>query len=179
MKFIHKVKNTCISFAFTSIEQTFMQVKFEFCILESHNNVLQNSFAYTSIKTFMQVKLEFCILENQKNVLQISFAYTSIEQTFMQVKFEFCILKVTRMFCILLITMHIWQNEVFSWLTGRRQRVVINDVSFSWGNVIIGVPRGSVLEPLLIFIYINDIDTDLFSKICKRQNNMLCSSNRR
>ena len=55
----------------------------------------------------------------------------------------------------------------FSRLTGRRQRVVINGVSSSWGNVISGIPQGSVLGSLLLFIYINDIDTDLFSKICK------------
>ena len=60
-----------------------------------------------------------------------------------------------------------WKNGFFSLLTGRRQRVVMNGVSSSWGNVISGVPQGSVLGPLLFFIYMNDIDRDLFSKICK------------
>ena len=63
--------------------------------------------------------------------------------------------------------MEMWQNGFFSWLTGRRQRVVINGVSSSWGNVISEVSQDSVLGPLLFFIYINDIDTDLFSKICQ------------
>ena len=58
-----------------------------------------------------------------------------------------------------------WQNGFFSRLTGRRQCEVINGESSSWENDIIGVPQGSVLGPLLIFIYINNIDTDLLKKM--------------
>ena len=63
--------------------------------------------------------------------------------------------------------MEMQQNGFFCWLPGRRQRVVISGVSYSWGNVISGVPQVSALGPLLFLIYMKDIDTDVFSKICK------------
>ena len=45
--------------------------------------------------------------------------------------------------------------------------MVIHGVSSSWENVISGVLQDSVFGLLLFVIYINDIDTDLFSKISK------------
>jgi hypothetical protein len=54
-------------------------------------------------------------------------------------------------------------NWIVSYLSQRKQRVVINGQSSDWGDIEAGVPEGSVLSPLLFLIYINDITTNLQS----------------
>ena len=52
-------------------------------------------------------------------------------------------------------------NTIIDFLRFRKQRVVLNGQVSQWTNIEAGVPRGSILGPLLFLIYINDFSDDL------------------
>ncbi len=55
-----------------------------------------------------------------------------------------------------------WVEE---FLANRRQRVVLQGTNSEWLPVISGVPQGSVLGPVLVVVYINDLPDEVKSKL--------------
>ena len=62
-------------------------------------------------------------------------------------------------------------------LTIRQQQVVVNGESSSPSLVTSGVPQGTVLAPILFLCYINDITTNISSKIKLYADDVLIYSN--
>ena len=52
-----------------------------------------------------------------------------------------------------------------SYLSDRKQRVIINGSVSEWGLLQAVVPQGSLLGPLLFLIYINDMEEGIKSQI--------------
>ena len=50
------------------------------------------------------------------------------------------------------------------WLSGRKQRVVLNGEESGWGDVVSSVVQGSVLGPILAVIFVNDIDVTVMEE---------------
>ena len=79
--------------------------------------------------------------------------------------------KVPHQRLILKFTSHGMGNSIINWieqwLTDRRQRVVVDGEVSSSTSVLCGVPQGYVLGPILLLVYINDLEEGVTGNILK------------
>ena len=91
------------------------------------------------------------------NGRQVRGAFLDISKAFDKVWHEGLILKLNQY--------GISKNLIYLikyFLKNRQQRVVLNDQTSSWTNVLAGVPQRSIVAPLFFLIYVNDL-SDNFS----------------
>ena len=56
-------------------------------------------------------------------------------------------------------------ETLIDFLKDRKQIVVLNGQNSSWANVEAGVPKGSILAPLMLLIYINGLPDTLSTNV--------------
>ena len=67
-------------------------------------------------------------------------------------------------------------NWIVNFLHCRQQRIVVEDVCSSWSHVSSEVPQGSVLDPVLVLIYINDLHKCVSCRIRMNADGTKCFS---
>ena len=86
------------------------------------------------------------------NGRQTDVIYTDFSSAFQSVNHALLIHKLNKSYGV--------NARALSWfmsfLSNRRQRVVVNGKCSSWQNVISGTPEGSVISPLLFALFVND-----------------------
>ena len=57
--------------------------------------------------------------------------------------------------------MYNFSEPKISWLTSfmsdRKQSILINGVNSEWTSVILGIPQGSIIGPLTFLLFVNDL----------------------
>lgn len=101
------------------------------------------------------------VTRNMRDGLTVDILYTDFSKAFDKVSHNKLIYKLER---------YGVKGSMLKWiksfLSGRRQCVVLGEVESSWEDVTSSVPQGSVLGPFLFVVYINDLP-DCLSNVCK------------
>ena len=97
------------------------------------------------------------IFKSLNDRLEVWGVFLDISKTFDKVWLEGLLLKLS-LSCIAGNNVKLLRNFLFC----RKQRVALNGQNSSLKSINAGVPQGSILEPLMFYIYISDLSNGVF-----------------
>ena len=133
--------------------------------MEYHKLLSNRQFGFRTKHSTIDALVELVekIRLNSQNVKVISFfldlkkAFDTIEHDILMKKIENTGLRVPTL------------NWVTTNFKGGQQRFIVNGACFTWNSIVCGVPKVSILGPLMFLIYINDLPL-----VCKFLDNIVC-----
>src|SRR5260221_1084505 len=132
--------------------------------LNTNNLINSSQHGFTERKSCLTNLLEF--LDSVTNYVDqghpVDVIYLYLQKAFDKVPHERLLLKLKAHGITGEIA--IW---IRAWLRDRQQRVILNNEKSDYRAVKSGVPQGSILDPLLFLVYINDLDEGILSKVLK------------
>ena len=90
------------------------------------------------------------MLENP-SINSVTILSFDLSKAFDRVDHKILLIKLQKFFPSFLI------NWITDYLSERKQKIIFNNSSSDFANVTSGVPQGSILSPLLLHIYIDDL----------------------
>ena len=143
-----------------SMERCIHKVLYNYISKHKLLTPFQSGFIPGDSTTFQLFHTYHMFCEAVDNGKEVRVVFCDISKAFDRVWHQGLIHKLRDMGCC---------DELLNWfssyLSNRRQRVVINGQTSEWTCVLAGVPQGSILGPLLFLIYINDIVNELQASV--------------
>ena len=137
--------------------------KYVFIHILRHKDIhkLQSGFLPAYSTTHQLVEISHCIMNAFENQTPLSLTFCDVSKEFDRVWVRGLIYKVEK---------NGMRGDILEWfktyLTDRKQKVVLNNTESEIGCLYAGVPQGSVLGSILVLIDINDI-ADHTDGICR------------